>query len=136
MKKILITERLKQMVEKGEGIPAGRNFRIFSAASGEEIIDIHRKENLDLIMTDLDLPGINGDEASSIIRNDNSLKEVSIFIVCDDNKSSVSRCHTCSANAYTTRPINYEEVKRNIRKLLYIAKRKAFRVILHALIKG
>ncbi|KAI9317844.1 CheY-like superfamily [Zopfochytrium polystomum] len=46
-----------------------KNFKTTSAKSGQEAIDLVQKMQFDLILMDLQMPGISGIEATNIIRN-------------------------------------------------------------------
>jgi response regulator RpfG family c-di-GMP phosphodiesterase len=136
MKKLIISDGLKSLIEMGKSVLSRGEIKIFTAQTGDEILKIHKKENADLIITYLDMRGMNGDEVTAIIRSDDVLREVSIIIICEKNKYAVARCHSCRANTFMTTPLESEELFRNIRKFLYIAERKNIRVIFKCFIKG
>jgi CheY-like chemotaxis protein len=136
MKKVLITEGLKQTLEVNGSILSGKNIKVFFAASGDEAVSIHRVENVDLIITGLDLPGLDGDEISAVIRDDDALKKVSIIIICDNNDSAILRGEASRANAFLKKPVSPEELNHSISKLLYIAERKDVRITLQVVVKG
>lgn len=136
MKKLLMADSLNPVVEAAGDLFSMTNTRFHYAASAEELLKIHKVENADLIIADLDMPGMNGDELCSVIRKDNSLKKVSFAIVCDDDNADIERCRACKVNAYITRPVDKYDILRNIKKLLYVPERRDIRVILHVLIKG
>jgi DNA-binding response OmpR family regulator len=136
VKKVLITESLKPAVKVSCDVMSGENTSVFCATSGEEIVKIHRTENVDLIMSDLDLPGMDGDEACSVIRSDDALKKVSIIMLCEKDNSSIMRCHESRANAFLTKPVKAEELSRNVRRLLHVDRRRNIRIILHSFVMG
>lgn len=105
MKKIIIASALKPFIEKERSILQRADFRIFTATSGEEALKIHRGEKADMIIADLDMPGIGGDKLCSVIRGDEALKKVSIIIVCTNRQSDLERCSSSGANSYITKPI-------------------------------
>ena len=136
MKKFIVaTNSLKPLAEMGGNIISRENMKIFSAASGEEIIKIHRAEKVDIIITDLKLPDMDGDKLSSFIRSSYTLKKVSIMLICDDDKAAIERCENCEANAFIKKPINPQELFRCISKLLHVPVRKKLRAIMRVSIK-
>ena len=77
MKKILITENLKSIIEAGKTILLRKSIKLFTASSGEEILNIHKLENVNLIITDLDITGKNEEGICTVlkdIRGNNALK--------------------------------------------------------------
>jgi CheY-like chemotaxis protein len=136
MKKLILTDSLKPIIEEESNTLSWTNIKMLYASSAEEMLKIHRAENVDLIITELDMQGMNGDEACSIIRKDDALKKVSFTIICGDSKSAIERCLDCRANAYLTKPVDPYDLFHNIRKLMYVAERKVLRANLQVFIEG
>ena len=156
MKKLLIADNLKTIIEKNKKVlsmehvkiitdSSGKELlkvhsrekiRILAASSGKDILNIHNSENTDLIITSLEMPKMDGDKVCSAIRNNDTTKKVSFIIVCDNNKSAIKRCRTCKANAFITKPIKSQELISNIKKFLYISERKSIRAIFQVFFKG
>jgi CheY-like chemotaxis protein len=131
MKKILLSRSLKAAIEQEKGFLSREYIKIFLASSGEELFNLHKKEHVDLIVSDLDMPKVYGDKVCSLIRKDDSLKKVSIIIVCNNKKADIARCQACGANAFMTKPVNPVELVRKIIKLLHVAERISLRIILN-----
>lgn len=136
MKKILLVDDIKLLLEKQKRILSRSDFKIFTATSGEEAINIHRTEKVDLIITDLDMPGISGDQLCSIIRKDDSLKKVSIIILCTNNKANLERCLSSKANLCVTKPIDQVKLLEKVSHFLNIPERESCRVLLNVKVRG
>ncbi len=78
MKNILIIEDDERVSEVIKAYLQKEGYRIFVAAKGMEGIEIARKENLSLIILDLMLPDISGEETCKIIRE---ISDVHIFML-------------------------------------------------------
>ena len=128
-KKILIVDDLRPIVEAEKNILSRSGFSIFTATSGEEALKIHRAEKVDLIISDLNMPGMGGDELCSIIKRDDSLKNVSIIIICFNKKSEIEKCEACGANSFITKPIKPEELFRKVSGFLDAPEREGLRVL-------
>ena len=139
MRKLIITENLKSIVEAGKVTLSRKNIKVFTASSAEEVLNIHRLENVNLIVTDLDIMSTSDDEicaALSNIREDAALKKVSIITVCDNDKAVIERCYACGANTFVAKPIDSVELLSKIIKFSNISDRASLRVILNVSIKG
>jgi len=136
MKKVLLVNDLKTLVEKERTILNRADIIIFTAASGEEALAVHRKEKVDLIIADLDMPGISGDKLCSAIREDKELKYVSFIIVCRGSESDLRRVSRCGANIHVTKPIRPLQFLESVGGILDIPERKSYRVLLKAKING
>src|SRR4030065_1606515 len=135
MHKLLIFETLKPFIEEEGSLLSRKNIKILTASSGEEILKIHRAEHVNLIITELKIPDMDGDNLCSIIRNDEALQKVSLIIICDNVKSDIERCEACGVNAFMTKPVNTEELFSKIRKFLYVLDRKDMRAFYHEDVK-
>jgi DNA-binding response OmpR family regulator len=135
-KKLLITERLRPLLEQDGSALARKDVEVFTASSGDEILRIHGREHMDLIMVDLKLDSTGGDAVCTAVRHDATMKKVSLIVICDNDKSQISKCQSCGANAFITNPVDQEVLIRNIIKFLYIADRKNLRIIFKVFTKG
>jgi CheY-like chemotaxis protein len=136
MKKILIVDDLVSFVDREKSILNRADFKIYTATSGEEALKIHKAENMDMIVTDLDMPGISGDKLCSIVRQDERLKNVSVIIVCSNSAADRAKVARCQANAYITKPIHPVEFLEKVSRLLDIPERQSYRVLLKVKVKG
>ena len=139
MKKLLITENIKTIIEKGEGILSRKDIKIFTASSGEELIEIHLIEKVDLIIADI---GFKTDHQEEIcpflkgIRNDARLKKVSILTICESDKSAIEKSYDCGANSFVTKPIDISALILKIVRLINVAERVHLRVIVNVIVEA
>lgn len=136
LKKILIVDDLQPFVEESRNVLKGADVQIFTANSGNEALEIHRRERVDLILLDLDMPDMTGDKVCSIIRDDPDLKFVSILMVIKLRDADIERCRKCGANDYITKPIDPIALLSKTVTLLDIPARKDYRVLMKLKISG
>ena len=136
MKKILVLKDIKADSDKKGGILNRASFRISTANSNEEVLEMHKQENFDLIITKLKSPGLNGDDLCSLIRKDEKLCKVSVIIVCGNNKTDIDMSSNCRANAVLTMPLSSDELSNLVFKLLNIPRRESFRVLINVQVNG
>ena len=78
---------------------------IFEAESAETAIDIVKSNHIDLIIMDLGLPGMNGIEATGIIKEKNH--EIRVVVLTSHNDvQEVLNSLKAGANAYCSKEIN------------------------------
>ena len=136
MKKVLIVDSLKSQIDRQKSILNRADIRIFAATSGEEALTIHRAENVDVIVSDLEMPGLAGDKLCSIIRRDEALKNVAVIIACSGGAADIERINRCGANAYVTKPLRPVQFLENVGRFLDVPERKSYRVLLKATVTG
>lgn len=115
MKTILIVEDDNDIHNLIKEILRKENYNIVDAYSGTEALMIIEKRNIDLILLDLMLPGLNGEE---IIKQ---IKDIPIIVI-SAKISSEDKVNTLlnGANDYITKPFNSEELLARIKVQLRI----------------
>lgn len=136
MKKVLLVDDVKLFLELEKTLLASRsNLQLFTATSGQEAIDIHKREKVDLILCDLYMPGMNGSEVCKIIRKEENLKNVSIIIVTTSAKD-IGMCLEAGANDFITKPIDPSELLKKVAKYINIPIRCDIRILARIGVEG
>ncbi len=136
MKKIVIARDLHALLERNKTFLNRTDVTAFSAATSDEALTIHRREHADLIITRIDLPGTGCEQFCSLIREDASLRAVSIILVCSNNPAAIERSTHCRANAVLLMPVHPLVLMVKAQQLLNIAARETLRVMLTASVEG
>ncbi len=110
--------------------------RLFTAATAEEGLRIHREEKVNLLVTELDLPDMGGDVLCSRIRRDQALRNVSVVIVCGNVPEEIRRAEGCGANRYLLKPVEPEQLDECVGKLLSVPARRDGRFLVRAQVYG
>ncbi len=136
-KKILLVDNVKSILEREKSMLNRENFQVFTATGGEEAIEIHRREKLDVIIVDLNMPGLAGDEICRTMRSDPGMKNVSILIATlGEDKADVERCVKSGANGHIKKPINKDDLSAKLAKLLDVPARQAIRILVRVKMDG
>lgn len=136
MKKILIARDLHGLLEQNETFLNRTDLRVFVAATNDEALKIHRAERVNLIITQLDMPGMAGEQFCSMIRENENLRAVSMIMVCADTPEEIDRSEQCRANAVLLHPVHPFVLMVKAQQLLDIAAREMLRVLLSASVDG
>ncbi|MCK9420447.1 MAG: response regulator [Nitrospirae bacterium] len=136
MKKILIADDLKKLLLKRNDYLNIAGIRVYTAATNDELLSLHREEKANLIITHLDMSGIKNVDLFRIIRNDKDLRDVSLIMICKGNLVNRELCKQCGANAIITIPVDPDLLHGNVRKLLNVAPRSIYRAALAVAIEG
>ena len=101
MKKILLVEDNKEIHELIKNVLEKERYIVINAYSGTEALIILEKEKIDLILLDLMLPGINGEE---IIKK---IKSIPIIVISAKvSKEDKINSLLIGANDYITKPFS------------------------------
>ncbi|HWR59882.1 MAG TPA: response regulator [Thermodesulfovibrionales bacterium] len=135
-KKILTAAGLRAFIEHEKSVLRRSDYRIFTAASCEEALKIHKAEKVDLIILDIDMPGMTGDKLCSLIKDDKNLGKAYVVLACSDDKSEINRCTQSGADFCITRPIDADLLLDRISEVLIIRARESNRVPLRITVVG
>jgi CheY-like chemotaxis protein len=136
MKKIVFAKGFQDLLpEKGSFLDR-TDVKVLTAATNDELRRICAQEEVDLIVTKLDLPGIRSEELFSFIRNSERSKKASIIIIGEDTLAHRERCKQCRANAVLTTPVDADVLLIKMQQFLNVAPRMLYRTSLAVAIEG
>ena len=114
---ILLTEDKKINQEIFIGILEGSGVSIDIACNGKEAVDKSRRKVYSLIIMDIEMPIMNGYEASKIIRTDNN--EVPIIALSSKNSShDILKTKEMGMNAHLSKPIEAKTLYETFTKFI------------------
>jgi len=119
-KKILIAEdstTMRYLIVST--ISAMGDFDILEAANGFEALRILPREKVDLVLTDINMPDINGLELVSFVRNNPHYKTTPLIIISTEgSERDREKGLSLGADAYLVKPFSPEELQGLIRRFL------------------
>ena len=94
-------------------------FIVETASNGKEALDIIRKEHIDLVISDVMMPEMNGYELCTAIKSDINLCHIPIiFLTAKNDIDSKVKGLKVGAEAYIEKPFSYDYLKAQILSLL------------------
>ena len=118
-KRILVVEDHEENRQILRDLLGHAGFEMLEAYSGEDGVMAAARERLDLILMDIQLPGIDGYEVTRRIKADPALRAIPIIAVTsyalsgDDQKALAAGC-----DAYVTKPFSPRALLAKIRGFL------------------
>jgi len=134
LQKILIVNNQPNFLERNEGLLTKIGFRVYTAASAPEAMQIHRLHRVNLIIAMLDMPEMGGDLLCSLIRQDPLLRKVSILLICQPTSAQIERASSCAANAWICKPLKPGLLLQEVGKLISIPTRVDHRAGIHGIV--
>jgi len=94
-------------------------FKVESADNGDSALSLIRKNNFDLILLDLMLPGIGGFDLTRILKNDKKTSETPILMLtAKGEESDIVKGLELGADDYMTKPFSIKVLIARINKIL------------------
>jgi len=120
MRRILVTEDSATMRSLLVAtIEASGDYEVVEAASGFEALRLLPRERVDLIITDINMPDINGLELINYVRKSETYRNTPLFIISTEGREKdVEKGLTLGANEYLVKPIDPARLQELIRKYI------------------
>ena len=131
MVKILISKNIHTLLQKGSSFLDRTGVMVFPVASNEELLQVHRRERVDLIITELDMPGMSSEDLFSLIRKDKELRFVPVIMVCENSPAQIEKCARCGVSDVLPRPVDQALLLERTQQFLALFAREAARVPLN-----
>jgi len=94
-------------------------YRIVEASSGFEALRILPHEKVDLILTDINMPDINGLEFISYIRNNPNYRDIPVIIISTEgSQKDIDKGKQLGANEYLVKPFEPSQLQELVRAYL------------------
>ena len=88
-----------------------QGYRVFEAHSGEDALNLTETEDPDLLLLDINMPGINGFEVCRRVREQHQhLPAVVFHTATSANEASHRRAMEMGATAFLTYPVSREQL--------------------------
>lgn len=95
------------------------NISIVQAPNGFEALRMLPREQFDLILTDINMPDINGLELLSFIRNNPIYKSVPVVVISTEgSRKDIEKGLSLGANEYLVKPFKPEQLLEIVKRFL------------------
>jgi len=117
--KVLLVDNSPSMRRATRGVFRQIGFNnIIGAGDGSEALEKLRKEKADLIVSDWDMPKMNGLQLLKAVRGDEGLKDIPfIMITAEVGKENVLEAVKAGVSSYITKPFTLDTVSKKLTKL-------------------
>ena len=117
--KVMIVEDNPQNMRLFEMILSAKSYTLLKAVDGEEALDMAMREHPDLIIMDIQLPGMNGLEVTRRLRENSAFSRIPIIaITAFAMKGDKEKAIEAGCSAYMTKPFNIRELTGMIAEML------------------
>jgi two-component system cell cycle response regulator DivK len=124
MSLILIVEDNDKNMKLARDILMAKGYETVEAVTGEEGVKLARERKPDLVLMDIQLPGINGIEAFKRIRGDKATARIPVVaLTASVTPTDRSEITAAGFDAFIGKPINLKEFVETVKRLVEGAKR-------------
>lgn len=117
--KILVVDDEPDILKVVTFILKKSGYDTFSAVDGKEALDMVKDKKPDLILLDLRLPVMDGNEVCRRIKSDDSLKTIPVLLLTASGADTVAqKTKTLGADDYIIKPFSKEALLKKVDKFL------------------
>jgi adenylate cyclase len=120
MPKILVVDDTPQNVRLLVAVLTSHGYTVTSAASGPEALEKVKSDQPDLVLLDVQMPGMNGYEVCRRLRADPSTAFLPVVMVTSSDAEARVDALEAGADDFVTKPFNQQELLARVRSLVRI----------------
>jgi adenylate cyclase len=117
---ILVVDDLPQNVRLLDAVLSPRGFRVVTASSGKEALDVLGKEHPDLVLLDILMPGIDGYEVCRRIREAPGTAFLPVIMITASEGEEKIRAIESGADDFVHKPFDQAELLARVRSLVRV----------------
>ncbi len=119
MARILIVDDVTPIRDIVISILQKRGHRIFEAKSGDEALSIAREKKVHMVLTDVNMPGMDGISMIERMRGLENYKSVPIIVLAKDAKdSNIERAKAAGAIDWVAKPFTEDSLVNKVNQIL------------------
>ncbi len=94
-------------------------YKVLKATSGKEALTMMNGQKIDLIISDYNMPGMNGLEFIQKVKENPVYENTPVFILSTEIKQKVKeQAYDMGVTAWIAKPFNVTQLKRQVKKVL------------------
>lgn len=110
---------MRAVVKKTIKVSGFKVGEYWEAADGQQALDILEKEWVDLVLSDINMPNMDGLELLAEMNKDQDLKPIPVvMITTEGSRKSVQKSEELGARGYIKKPFQPEDIKRTLNQIM------------------
>ena len=110
---------MRALVRRIAGLSGFDLSECFEAANGQEALDLLRSEWVDAILTDINMPRMDGQEFLERLASDDLLRSIPVIVISTDSTSQrIAQMLAIGARTYVTKPFMPETLRERLEAVL------------------
>lgn len=113
---------MRSFIRKVVGLTGLEIGEICEAGNGKEALDVLRQRWLDLVLTDINMPEMNGEELVRAMEGDELMRKVPVIVVSTDASTNrMQKMMTLGARGYVTKPFPPDVLAAEMERVLEVS---------------
>lgn len=96
--------------------------RYLQAGNGQEALDLLKEEWVDVVLTDINMPVMDGEQFVRLLEEDDSLRSIPVLVVSTDRtEARAQEMLNLGARGYVRKPFQPETLREEVEKILGVS---------------
>lgn len=121
-KRILVVDDSEDNLYLMQFVLEAQGYKVELSSSGKQALDWAKHYHPDLILLDLMMPQMNGDEVIEQLRSDKATSAIPVFLVTANKCFGWTEAKTIGANGVIYKPVDFDRLMFQVTKILSEAK--------------
>lgn len=120
--RVLVVDDDRPMAEAVKIVLETRGFRVWQAYDGQKALEIVAKKSPDLVVMDVEMPGVSGLDVCRHIKSRPETKHIKVVILSARSlRPDRDKADDAGADAYLAKPIELDKILDTVNRLLFPA---------------
>ncbi len=116
MKKILFVDDEADLLKVSSIRLRKVGYEVCEARDGREVLALARREMPDLVVLDVFLPVLDGDEVAKLWKKDEKLKHIPVILISADAENLERKARESGADGYLAKAFDFEDLMTLVKK--------------------
>jgi len=96
----------------------GKGYEVVSAENGLDALEKLGTENINLVVTDMNMPYMDGIELTKTLRSDANLKDMPVIMITTEaDNDEMKKAFDAGVNDYLIKPTNADKINESIKRI-------------------
>lgn len=110
---------MRAVIKRTINISGFKVGELWEASDGNEALKILNDQWVDLVLSDINMPNMNGIELISRMKQDPMMKSIPVVMVTTEgSEKRIQECMEIGASGYIKKPFKPEDIKRTLNKIM------------------
>ena len=110
---------MRAVIKKIISISGFKMNQCYEAGNGLEALDVLSKSWVDIILSDINMPEMNGLELLNRLKQDDLFKDIPVIVITTEGSSErMEEAFTCGAKGFIKKPFLPEDVKKILHEVI------------------